>query len=311
MVISQQHTGDTMGIDARFSVLVSGYTFLESPRWHNDRLWLSDFYTHQVLRVDLQGQVEAIADVPGQPSGLGWLPDGRLLVVSMRDRRVLRQEADGRLVTHADLSSIATGHANDMVVDAQGRAYVGNFGFDLMGGGTPQTSKLARVDPDGSVHAVASDMCFPNGSMITPDGKTLIVGETMGNRLSAFDIQPDGALGARRDWATFGPVPALTDIGSVLGNLKAASDGATLDAEGAVWFADAMGNRVVRMAPGGDILETISTGTLGAFACTLGGPAGRTLFICVAPDFNEHARQLAREASVWTTEVGVPGAGRP
>ena len=300
-----------MAIDPRFSILVSGCTFLESPRWHNNRLWLSDFYTHQVLSVDLQGQVEKIAEVPGQPSGMGWLPDGRLLVVSMRYRKILRQEADGRLVTHADLSSFAGGHANDMVVDSHGRAYVGNFGFDLMGGGTPQAATLARVDPDGSVHAVASDLYFPNGSMITPDGKTLIVGETMGNRISAFDIQNDGALGARRDWAAFGPLPTLTDIGTVLGSLKAAPDGATLDAEGAVWFADAIANRVVRMAPGGEILDSISTGVLGAFACTLGGSAGRTLFICVAPDFNEHARQQAREASVWTTEVSVPGAGRP
>ena len=153
-------------------------------------------------------------------------------------------------------------------------------------------------------------MYFPNGSMITPDGKTLIVAETMGNRLSAFDLHPDGALGPRRDWATFGTLPAMTDIGAVLGHLKAAPDGATLDAKGAVWFADAVGNRVVRMAPGGEILESISTGTMGAFACALGGPGGRTLFICVAPDFNEHARQHAREASVWTTEVDVPGAGR-
>ncbi|PZO09951.1 MAG: gluconolactonase [Burkholderiales bacterium] len=300
-----------MAIDPRFSVLVSGYTFLESPRWHDDRLWLSDFYTHQILRVDLQGRVDVVADVPGQPSGMGWLPDGRLLVVSMRERKVLRRETDGTLVTHADLSSVAGGHANDMVVDAQGRAFVGNFGFDLMGGGTPHTATLARVDPDGSVHAVAHDLHFPNGSMITPDGKTLIVGETMGNRISAFDMLPDGALGPRRDWASFGPLPALTDIGSVLGSLKAAPDGATLDAEGAVWFADAIGNRVVRMASGGEILDSISTGALGAFACTLGGPDGRTLFICVAPDFNEHARQQAREASVWTTQVGVPGAGRP
>lgn len=300
-----------MTIDPRFSVLVSGYTFLESPRWHDDQLWLSDFYTHQVLRVDLQGRVEVVAEVPGQPSGMGWLPDGRLLVVSMRDRKVMRQEADGRLVTHADLSSVAGGHANDMVVDAQGRAFVGNFGFDLMGGGTPQTATLARVDPDGSVHAVASDLHFPNGSMITPDGKTLIVAETRGNRISAFDMQTDGALGPRRDWASFGPPPTLTDIGTVLGKLNAAPDGATLDAEGAVWFADAIGHRVVRMAPGGEILDSISTGALGAFACMLGGPGGRTLFICVAPDFNEHARQQAREASVWTTEVSVPGAGRP
>lgn len=300
-----------MTLDPRFSVLVSGYTFFESPRWHDDHLWLSDFYTHQILRVDLQGRVEPIAEVPQQPSGMGWLPDGRLLVVSMRDRKLLRREADGRLVTHADLSSIAGGHTNDMVVDAQGRAYVGNFGFDLMGGGAPHTATLARVDPDGSVHAAAEGLYFPNGSMITPDGRTLIVAETMGNRISAFDIRPDGQLGPRRDWAAWGPLPAMTDVPSVLGALKAAPDGATLDAEGAVWFADAVGHRVVRMAPGGEILESISTGDQGAFACTLGGPDGRTLFICVAPDFLEHARQAAREAAIWTTRVAVPGAGRP
>ena len=300
-----------MTIPAPFSPFISGYTFFESPRWHDGQLWLSDFYTHQVVRVDLQGQVEKVADVPGQPSGMGWLPDGRLLVVSMRDRKILRQEADGRLVTHADLSSVAGGHANDMVVDSHGRAYVGNFGFDLMGGGTPQAATLARVDPDGSVRVVANDLYFPNGSMITSDGKTLIVGETMGNRISAFAIQADGALGPRRDWAAWGPLPAMTDVPSVLGALKAAPDGATLDAEGAVWFADAVGHRVVRMAPGGEILESISTGDQGAFACTLGGPDGRTLFICVAPDFLEHARQAAREAAIWTTTVNVPGAGRP
>lgn len=300
-----------MAIDPRFSVLVDGYTFFESPRWHDNRLWLSDFYTHQVIRVDLQGQVEKVADVAQQPSGMGWLPDGRLLVVSMRDRKVLRQESDGRLVVHADLSAVAGGHANDMVVDAQGRAYVGNFGFDLMGGGTPQTASLARVDPDGTVHTAATGLYFPNGAMITPDGRTLIVGETMGNRISAFDIRDDGSLGPRRDWATWGPLPPLTDTPTVLGALTAAPDGATLDAEGAVWFADAVGHRVVRMASGGEILETISTGEQGAFACTLGGPDGHTLFICVAPDFHEHARQAAREAAIWTTRVGVPGAGRP
>lgn len=300
-----------MTIPAPFSPFISGYTFFESPRWHDGQLWLSDFYTQQIVRVTLQGEVTPVAEVPEQPSGMGWLPDGRLLVVSVRDRRILRQEADGKLVTHADLSSVALGHLNDMVVDAQGRAYVGNFGFDLMGGGTPQTATLARVDPDGSVQVVATDLYFPNGSMITPDGQTLIVGETMGNRISAFDIRADGSLGPRRDWARFGELPALTDMASVLRSLSAAPDGATLDADGAVWFADAVGHRVVRMAPGGEVLESRSTGEQGAFACTLGGPDGCTLFVCVAPDFYEHARRAAREAAVWTTTVSVPGAGRP
>ncbi|MBP7453007.1 MAG: SMP-30/gluconolactonase/LRE family protein [Ottowia sp.] len=300
-----------MSTDSQFSVLTSGHSFLESPRWHDGQLWLSDFYTDRVLRVDAQGRVEVVTTAVEQPSGLGWLPDGRLLVVAMRQRKLWRQEADGQCVVHADLSKLASGHANDMVVDAQGRAYVGNFGFDLMNGEQPHTATLVRVDPDGSVHTAAPEMYFPNGSMITPDGKTLIVGETMGNRISAFDIQPDGSLGPRQDWASFGPQPALTDVPAVMGVLKAAPDGATLDAEGAVWFADAMGNRVVRMAQGGEILETISTGQIGAFACTLGGPDGQTLYVCVAPDFYEHMRKGSRDAAIWTTRVKVPGAGRP
>ena len=298
-------------IDARFSELIAGYTFFEGPRWHEGRLWLSDFYTHQVIAVGLDGQVEKIAEVPQQPSGLGWLPDGRLLVISMRDRKILRREADGRLVQHADLSGVASGHVNDMVVDAQGRAYVGNFGFDLMAGAAPALAKLACVQPDGTVSVAAEGLFFPNGSMLTPDGKTLIVGETMGNRISAFDVHADGTLDPRRDWAVFGDLPTATDVPGVLGSLKAAPDGAVLDAEGAVWFADAVGNRAVRMAPGGKILDSISTGNMGCFALTLGGPDRRTLFLCVAPDFHEAARAANREAAIWTTQVDVPGAGTP
>jgi sugar lactone lactonase YvrE len=300
-----------MATDSRFTVLTSGHSFLECPRWHQGQLWLSDFYTDRVLRVDEHGRVEVITTAVEQPSGLGWLPDGRLLVVAMRQRKVWRQEANGEWVVHADLSTLADGHANDMVVDQQGRAYVGNFGFDLMSGEQPHTATLVRVDPDGAVHAAARGLYFPNGSMITPDGKTLIVGETMGNRISAFDIQPDGSLGPRRDWANFGPLPALTDIPAVLGALKAAPDGATLDAEGAVWFADAVGHRVVRMAPGGEILETISTGDMGAFACMLGGPERKTLYVCVAPDFHEHLRKGHQDSAIWATQVKVPGAGWP
>ena len=294
--------------EATFSKFLSGYSFLEAPRWHQGRLWLSDFYTHQVIAVGMDGKVEKIATVPGQPSGLGWLPDGRLLVVSMLDRKLMRQEKDGSLAVHADLSGVATGHLNDMVVDKQGRAYVGNFGFDLMGGGQVSTAKLACVAPDGTVTVAAEAMHFPNGSMITPDGKTLIVAETTGNRISAFDIAPGGALGPRRDWATFGPVPSGLSLAEVLPQVKMAPDGATLDAEGAVWAADALGQRVLRVAQGGKVLQEIRSPNLGLFACTLGGPDGKTLFVCAAPDFNEHARKDAREAEVWTVQVAVPGA---
>ena len=293
----------------QFNTLLSGYSFFEGPRWHDGRLWLSDFYTHQVLACDLNGRVEKIADVPGQPSGLGWLPDGRLLIVSMRDRRLLRREADGQLLTHADLSAVAGGHVNDMVVDAQGRAWVGNFGFDLMGGGAVRTASLARVDPDGRVTEVARELYFPNAILATPDGKTLIVNETLGNRLSAFDIAPDGSLGPRRDWAVFGPLVQSDNLGDYIAGGKVAADGGVLDAEGAVWVADAIGNRALRVAEGGRVLQEISTAQLGTFACTLGGPDGRTLFLCVAPDFMEHHRVAAREAQIWTTRVDVPGAG--
>lgn len=292
-----------------FDTLLSGYSFFEGPRWRDGRLWLSDFYTHQVLTCDLQGRVEKMAEVPGQPSGLGWLPDGRLLIVSMRDRRVLRREADGRLVTHADLSLIATGHCNDMAVDAQGRAWVGNFGFDLMGGGAVTTASLARVDPDGSVHEAARDLYFPNAILPTPDGKTLIVNETLGNRLSAFDIGADGTLGPRRDWAVFGPLVQSDKMDDYIAGGKLAADGGVLDAEGAVWVADAIGHRAIRVAEGGRVLQEISTGAQGTFACTLGGADGRTLFLCVAPDFLEHNRAAAREAQIWTTRVDVPGVG--
>lgn len=297
-----------MDINTRFSILTSGHAFLEAPRWHEERLWLSDFYAYQVITVDMKGHVEKMADVPQQPSGLGFLPDGRLLIVSMLDRKILRREANGDLVTHADLSRFATGHLNDMIVDAEGRAYVGNFGFDLMGGAPLQLAMLARVDPDGSVHEAARDLYFPNGSSISPDGKTLVVGETFGNRLSAFDVLANGDLSPRRDWAVFGELPTLSDVPSTLGQLQIAPDGTALDAEGSIWTADALGNRVLRVAPGGKVLETISTGQMGCYACALGGSDGHTLFLCVAPDFHEDARKKAHESAVWTTTVSVPGA---
>lgn len=297
--------------DTQFTEILSGLSFLEGPRWHEGRLWVSDFYTHKVLAVDGPGRAETICEVPGQPSGLGWLPDGRLLVVSMTDRKLMRREADGRLVVHADLSGIAGGLCNDMVVDAQGRAYVGNFGFDFASGGQYATTKLALVQPDGTASVAAEGLYFPNGSMITPDGKTLIVGETFGNRISAFAIGENGQLGPRRDWATFAPPPPTGDLRTTMTQMKVAVDGATLDAEGAVWFADAMGNRVVRVAEGGKILQDISTGDIGVFACMLGGEDRRTLYLCVAPDSVAHKRQAAREAALWSVRVDVPGAGLP
>src|SRR4051812_6016649 len=272
--------------DRKLVPVIDGYTFLEAPRWHDGRLWLSDFYTRKVIAVTPGGDVEDIASVPQQPSGLGWLPDGTLLVVSMRDRKLLRLEG-GELVEHADLSATTGGHVNDMVVDGRGRAYVGDFGFDLMGGAPFRTSNITRVDPDGTVSVAAEDLLFPNGSVITPDGSTLIVDETFGNRISAFDIGSDGSLGPRRDWADFGALPDTDDVGELIAAAVIGPDGNCIDADGAVWVADAIHHRVVRVAEGAEILEEISTGDEGVYACMLGGDDGRTLYSCVAPNFDE------------------------
>ncbi|MGE8632424.1 MAG: SMP-30/gluconolactonase/LRE family protein [Achromobacter piechaudii] len=293
------------------SELASGYTYLEGLRWHEDRLWASDFYTGQVIAVDLAGKIETICHVPEQPSGLGWLPDGRLLISSMKDRKVLRRERDGTLAVHADLSALTGGHINDMVVDAEGRAYVGNFGFDLMAGAPVATTTLVKVDTDGVAQVVADGLCFPNGSFITADGKTMIVNETFGNRISEFDILANGALGPRRDWANFGALPDSDDLSVLIAASAIGPDGGALDAEGAVWVADAIGKRIVRVARGGQILEQIDTGELGIFAAALGGPDGRTLFMAAAPDFIEANRRANPEGRILMTRVDVPHAGRP
>lgn len=292
------------------TTVVDGYSYLECPRWHDGRIWFVDFYTYRVLSTTETGDdLRVEAEVPAQPSGLGWLPDGRLLVVSMRDRRILRREPDGSLVTHADLTDFVTGHPNDMVVDAAGRAYVGEFGFDLMGGAPLRTATLSRVDPDGTVTTAATEMWFPNGSVITDDS-TLLVAETFGNRITAFDITADGDLTNRRMWAQFGDLPTATEIEQVLPGLSVAPDGMCLDAEGAVWLADALNARLLRVREGGEVVDEIPVGT-GVFACMLGGADGRTLFACAAPDFHEEARKNAREAALLSVRVEVGRAGRP
>lgn len=292
------------------SLVADGFSYLECPRWHDGRLWLSDFYTGRVLTVDSQGRTETVVEVPQQPSGLGWLPDGRLLVVSMRDRTLVRRESSGELVEHADLSAVATGHLNDMVVDARGRAYVGNFGFDLMAGEAVQPAAVIRVDPDGSVAVAAEDLLFPNGSAVLPDG-TLVVAETFGRRISAFSVAEDGALTDRRTWGSFGPPAEGPEIADFVGGGPGAPDGLCADEEGAVWFADALGARVVRVREGGEVLEEVSTGGVSVFACMLGGEDRRTLYLCVAPSFAEHERRDTREAQLLSCRVDVPGAGFP
>lgn len=274
--------------------LVEGLSFPEGPRWHEGKFYFSDFYRHVVSAVDENGDVEVVADVPNQPSGLGWLPDGRMLIVSMLDRKLLRQEANGALVEHADLGGIATWHCNDMVVDTQGRAYVGNFGFDTHGGVEARLADLVRVDPDGSVSVAERGFQFPNGTVITPDGKTLIIGETRGQCLTAFDIDEDGNLSNRRVWADIDPhFP----------------DGICLDAEGAIWVADPRGKCFVRVKEGGEITDTIDPGR-GAYACMLGGDDGRTLYCCTATGSGPHA-EARRDGRIETVRVDVPHAGVP
>lgn len=277
-------------------VLLEGLAFGEGPRWHDDRLWFSDMHRHIVQALDISsGEVTTIVEVPGAPSGLGWLPDGTLLVVSMEDRRVVRFE-DGVLREHADLSAWAMFHCNDMVVDAVGRAYVGNFGFDLHGGAAPAPAVMVRVDPDGSARPAVDDLMFPNGTVITPDGSTLIVGESFGARLTAFDVDADGSLSRRRVWAQL-------DGGAV-------PDGICLDAEGAVWLASPTTNECVRVLEGGEVTDRVALDR-GAFACALGGDDRRTLLICSALESDPSTSVALASGRIEAVRVDVPGAGLP
>ncbi len=289
-----------MGVE----ILADGLYFGEGPRWHQGKLWFSDFYDHAVKTVDMAGNVETKVVIDDQPSGLGWLPDGRLLIVAMRQRAVLRLEYDA-LVVHADLSDVATFHCNDMTVDSVGRAYVGNFGFDLdaaiTGGNFAaalaeyQGAAIALVEPHGHVRVAASALRFPNGMVISPDGGTLVVAESLGRRLTAFDVGIDGTFTNQRVWAELGDV---------------VPDGICLDAEGAVWVADAASARCVRVAEGGEILQEIAT-TRTCYACMLGGPDGRTLFMLTAESSLPSIAGARRTGQVETSEVLVGHAGRP
>jgi len=273
-----------------WDLIVDGIDFGEGPRWHLGRLWFSDFYQGTISSVghDRSRRIEVRWD--GQPSGLGWLPDGRLLFVSMLDQRVMRVEPDGSIVEHADLVGIATAPCNDMVVGRLGNAYVGNFGFDFPGGGRFSTATLAIVWADGTVTAAADDLAFPNGSVITEDGSTLIVGETMGGRYTAFTITPDRGLTDRRTWAE---VPGM------------APDGCTIDVEGAIWFSDALGHQVVRVREGGEITDRVETPD-NTYACMLGGPDGDTLFALTAPDAHPDVVAGAASGALWSRRVAVP-----
>ena len=260
--------------------------FCEGPRWHGDRFWFSDFYAHEVCSVGLAGDVRLELSLGDeQPSGLGWLPDGDLLVVGMTKRQVMRRSADNSLGVHTELAGIATFHANDMLVTPEGDAYVGNFGFDLdaflMAHGvegllgalatdpSPFLGKLAHVKPDGTASVAADNMVFPNGMVLLDGGRTLVVAQTLGFELTAFDRAPDGSLSNRRVWAS-------------LKESMVAPDGICVDSAGGIWVANALAPLVIRVEEGGHVTDTVTT-SQNAYACALGGPEGRHLLICTAP----------------------------
>jgi sugar lactone lactonase YvrE len=295
--------------------LHDGGTFFEGLRWHDDHWWASDFYADggKIICLDVDGNlVREIA--LEQPSGLGWLPDGDLLAVSMTQHKIFRIGADGEPREYADLSEFSRGEANDMTVDSQGRAWVGSFGYDLYAGEGAKGATLMRVDPDGTVSAAADGLHFPNSVLIPPDEKTLLVAETIAARFAAFDLAPDGTLSNRRVYAQIAPTPPLEEIDAEYTKVGFGPDGCTLDAEGALWCGDSLGRRCARIAPGGEILEEIPSPKEGHMivAAGLGGPDGRTLLMAVAPDWRLGMGSGEPLASLWTTQVDVPhSGGRP
>mgnify|MGYP006119795689 FL=1 len=284
-------------------ILMDGLTFGEGPRWHDGKFYFSDFYSHKVFSLDMEGNSEVIVEVPGQPSGLGWMPDGTMLIVSMKDKKLL-SFINNTLSEVADLSDLAGFHCNDMVVDDRGNAYIGNFGFNTYSGEEIKPANLILVRPGEDPCVAADNLLFPNGAVITPDGRTLIVGETYAARLTSFDINQDATLSNRRVWADFtldakeGEVPV--------------PDGMCLDAEGAIWVASPTTADVIRIKEGGEILDRIPVET-NAYACMLGGDDLKTLFICTSKASGVDPDAALREKSgkIETIKVEVPGTGKP
>lgn len=281
---------------------LSGLFFGECPRWHEGRLWYSDFFDHAVFSVSPDGERRVEVPFEGEPAGLGWLPDGRLLVASRLDRAVMRREYDGTLVRHGDLQPWATWWANDMVVASNGQLYAGNFGFDLdalyegtLDGSQIKPTSLIRVDPDGTTHQAAADIAFPNGTVITEDGKTLVIAESLGGRLTAFDREPDGTLTNRREWAS---LPRI------------APDGICLCEDNTIWVSNALGQECLRVAEGGEVLERVTT-SMNCFACMLGGDDRRTLYMITAVESHGAKARSERNGAIEKVRTTVPGAGLP
>jgi sugar lactone lactonase YvrE len=276
--------------------LLTGRIFLESPRWRAGRLWVSDWGAHEVLSLGMDGEVEIVARTSSFPMCIEHLPDGRLLIVDSAQRRLARLEQNGDLVAHADLSPLSERSAigNDVVVDGRGNIYINDVNFDFPVGPF-RPGWVALVTPDGAVRRVADDLAFPNGMAVTPDNRTLIVAESYGQCLTAFDIGVDGLLSNRRTWAKVEDHP----------------DGICMDAEGCVWYADVGSRRCRRVAEGGEIRDTVAT-ELGAFACILGGPDRKTLFV-VGQDWRgpQSVARNERTGCVWVFDAPAPAAGWP
>ena len=290
-------------MERKLETLMKGLTFGEGPRWHENKFYFSDFYSHKVYSLDLSGKHEVIVEIPNQPSGLGWTPDGTMLIVSMKDRKLMSFK-DGLLTERADLTELSGFHCNDMVVDIDGNAFIGNFGFNTYDGEEIKPTNLILVKPGEEPVLAADNLFFPNGTVITPDNKTLIVGETYAARLTAFDKSEDGSLSNRRIWAD---LKVNAEEGTV-----PLPDGMCIDEEGAIWVASPSTAEVIRVHEGGMISERIPVQT-NAFACMLGGEDRRTLFICTSNGSGVDPEAALREKSgkIEITQVDVPGCGRP
>lgn len=285
-------------------MLHPGGRFFESPRWYDGRWWVSDMFGDEVLGIAPDGEVVDRVAMPDHPSGLGWLPDGQLLVVLMGQRVVVRVEPTGALAVHAELGQVGAGPANDMLVDGDGRAWVGSLGFDMGAGDVPVATELALVHPDGTVVSAASGLLTPNGAVLLADGVTFVVAETFASRLTSFRAGEDGTLTDRSVWAQLAPPPPLDDLRTCLRHLRVAPDGLAVDSEDRVWVADAGGGGCLLVARGGEVLDRVAAPEgLQVFACALGGPSGRTLLLCCAPDALERRRLAGTDSVLLTVEV--------
>lgn len=273
-------------------MLAEGLAFPESPRWRAGELWIAEKRGGRIVAIDDDGGRRTVVELPGQPGGIGWTPDGDLLVVDASNQALLRVR-DGAIEVVAELAHLTVGRCNDLAVDSAGRAYVGHFGYDLLAGAAPADASLILVTPDGEAREVADGLGFPNGCVLTPDGTRLIVAESSANRLTSFAVAADGSLDDRRTFADLGPVTP---------------DGIALDAEGAVWVADPIAGRLVRVHDGGEISDERSTAPHGAFACALGGADGRSLYACLYTEAASTSADAPAIGLVTRTTVDVPAA---